>query len=272
MWRCLICMTAGVIIALAAPCAEANQVAMELTAIPGGSFMMGDDQGDPNETPKPATVGAFLLMRLEVTNRQFTAFVAATGYRTDAEKSDGGFVWDQNWRQTPGAQWRHPNGFASSINGKEDHPVVQVSAQDAAAYCAWQGLRLPSETEWEFAARGVDGRRYPWGMDRPGARGKRRANFGTVTCCAPDSSDGYERTAPVGKFPNGASPFGLLDMAGNAWEWTSSRFPGRPKMVVLRGGGWGNNPYCLRTAYRHGNAPDIGLDMVGFRCAGNIER
>ena len=80
-------------------------------------------------------------------------------------------------------------------------------------------------------------------------------------------ADGFLRTAPVGSFPRGRSPFGLDDMAGNVWEWTSSRFPGSPGMRVIRGGGWGNNPYCLRAAYRHGNPPDIGLDMVGFRCA-----
>ena len=238
-----------------------------MVPVPGGSFVMGDDGGDPNETPKPATVGAFSLMRLEVTNRQFAVFVAAAGHRTDAEKSGRGYVWDRTWRLVPGADWRHPNGIGSSIDGKADHPVVQVSARDAAAFCAWHGLRLPSEAEWEFAARGAEGRRYPWGMSPPGTQTARRANFGTVECCAPDAADGYWRTAPVGGFPLGASPFGILDMAGNVWEWTASRFPGRPQLVVLRGGGWGNNPYCLRTAYRHGNPPDIGLDMVGFRCA-----
>jgi formylglycine-generating enzyme len=269
-------LTAGIIIALASYCANAapriNQTAPDLIAIPGGTFMMGDAVGDPNETPKPATVAPFRLMRLEVTNRQFAAFIDATGYRTDAEISGTGFVWTQSWRKSNGADWRHPNGVDSTIDGKADHPIVQISARDAAAYCAWKGLRLPSETEWEFAARGIDGRRYPWGNSGPGAHTKRRANFGTVPCCALDAADGYERTAPVGKFPRGASPFGLLDMAGNVWEWTSSRFPGKPGLVVLRGGGWGNNPYCLRTAYRHGNPPDIGLDMVGFRCAGDIKQ
>ena len=241
-----------------------------MTPLPGGTFIMGDPAGTPDEIPKAATVGAFSLMRLEVTNRQFSDFVAATGHRTDAEKSGGGHVWDRDWRRVPGTDWRHPNGKESSIGGKMDHPVVQVSARDAAAFCAWSGLRLPSEAEWEFAAGG-DGRRYPWGLSPPGTQTQRRANFGTVECCAPDAADGYLRTAPVGRFPLGASAFGILDMAGNVWEWTSSRFPGRPQSVVLRGGGWGNNPYCLRTAYRHGNPPDIGLDMVGFRCAKDLK-
>ena len=158
-----------------------------MASIPGGTFVMGDAEGEPDETPKPATVGAFLLMRLEVTTRQFSAFVAATGHRTDPEKSGGGYVWDRTWRLLPGADWRHPNGVASSIDEKKNHPVVQVSARDAAAFCAWLGLRLPSEAEWEFAARGAEGRRYPWGMSPPGTERRRRANFGTVECCAPDA-------------------------------------------------------------------------------------
>ena len=88
-----------------------------------------------------------------------------------------------------------------------------------------------------------------------------------VSCCAPDPSDGHRTIAPVGQYPEGASPFGLLDMAGNVWEWTSSPFPGRRDKVALRGGGWGNNSHCLRASYRHANPPNLGLDMVGFRCA-----
>lgn len=279
MNRGVLCLAAGALVALIAnpsvataqPAGNDAAVAFDgaMILIPGGSFVMGDDQGDPNETPKAARVGAFLLMPVEVTNRRFAGFVAATGHRTDAERSGGGYVWDRTWRRIPGADWRHPNGIGTSIDGKSDHPVVQVSARDAAAFCSWLGLRLPSETEWEFAARGAEGGRYPWGMSPPGAQTERRANFGTVKCCAPDAADGYWSTAPVGEFSLGASPFGILDMAGNVWEWTSSRFPGRPRLVVLRGGGWGNDPYGLRAAYRHGNPPDIGLDMVGFRCAGD---
>jgi formylglycine-generating enzyme required for sulfatase activity len=244
---------------------------LELAEIAGGDFVMGDPAGEPDEAPGPVRVGAFRIMVHEVTTEAFGRFVAATGHLTDAERSGSGYVWTGRWGRVEGADWRRPDG---KVPATPDHPVTQVSARDAAAFCAWAGLRLPEEAEWEFAARGTDGRRYPWGDDPPGERtgdgtGGRRANFGTVACCAADNSDGYLGTAPVGRFAAGRSPFGLHDMAGNVWEWTASPFPGRPEQVALRGGGWGNNPYCLRSAYRHGNPPDIGLDMVGFRCAGN---
>ena len=167
-----------------------------------------------------------------------------------------------------GANWKRPQGAKRGHTAPDSHPVVQVSARDAAAYCAWRGLRLPTEREWEFAARGTDGRRYPWGNQPPGEGGSRRANYGAENCCAADASDGFLRTAPVGSFPVGRSPFGLEDMAGNVWEWTSSAYADSGGEVALRGGGWGNDPYGLRSSYRHGNPPDIGLDMVGFRCAG----
>jgi iron(II)-dependent oxidoreductase len=236
--------------------------------LPGGSFVMGDAGGDPDEAPTLVELGAFRLMRLEVTNRQFAAFVAASGHVTDAERRGFGWVWPGRWQRQKGADWRHPFGPDSTKQGSAEHPVVQVSANDAAAFCRYQGWRLPSEQEWEFAARGTDQRRYPWGNAPPDGS---RASFGTVPCCAADDADGFLRTAPVGSFPAGASPFGLLDMAGNVWEWTSSPHRSGPGWVALRGGGWGNNPYGLRTSYRHGNPPDIGLDMVGFRCAADLD-
>lgn len=242
--------------------------APELIAIPGGEFVMGDAHGEPDETPRHAKVAAFKLMRMEVTNGEFAAFTQATGHVTDPERQRSGYVWTDRWREVAGADWRHPQGPQSSIAGMEDHPVVQVSARDAAAFCAWRGLRLPTETEWEFAARGTDARRYPWGDAAPEQSGKRRANFGSLACCQADASDGYLRTAPVGSFPVGASPFGILDLAGNVWEWTSSPYKPGGDELAIRGGGWGNDAYCLRTSYRHGNPPEIGLDMVGFRCAG----
>jgi len=242
--------------------------AAELVAIPGGTFTIGDPAGERDEAPRKVAVGGFRIMQHEVTNRQFAAFVEATGHRTDAQRSGFGYVWTDRWRRVRGASWRRPQGSGSGIAGLEEHPVVQVSASDAAAYCAWRGLRLPTEAEWEFAARGRDGRRYPWGNEPPAQQGERYANFGTAACCAPDATDGFLRTAPVGRYPRGASPFGLLDMAGNVWEWTSSPYTIRDGQVALRGGGWGNDAYGLRAGYRHGNPPDIGLDMVGFRCAG----
>jgi formylglycine-generating enzyme required for sulfatase activity len=267
MWRPLpLCL---VLLALAAgPRATPSPATFdaELAPVPGGTFRMGDPDGEPDEAPRIARVGRFRMMRLEVSNAQFAAFVRAGGYRTDAERSGAGYVWDRRWRLVRGADWRRPMGPGGSP-AHPDHPVVQVSARDAERFCAFYGLRLPTDEEWEFAARGTDGRRYPWGDAPPEGAEGRRANFGTVPCCAPDPADGYLHFAPVGSFPRGASPFGLLDMAGNVWEWTASSFPGRPGEVALRGGGWGNNPYCLRASYRHGNPPDIGLNMVGFRCA-----
>ena len=242
---------------------------LDLVAIPGGSFVTGDEGGDANEVRRPVTVEPFRLMRREVTNAQFAAFVAQDDRVSEAEVRGGGYVWTDRWRRVLNADWRHPQGVGSSIEGMADHPVVQVSAHDAEAFCAFHGLRLPSEEEWAFAARGPQSLRFPWGDTPPVQDGRQSfANFGTEPCCAPDDSDGYLRTAPVGSYPAGRSPFGLDDMAGNVWEWTSSAFPGRPHERVIRGGGWGNNPYCLRAAYRHSNPPHFSLDMVGFRCAG----
>lgn len=240
----------------------------DLVAVPGGQLFQGDPKGDENEIQRAVEVAGFRLMRHEVTNRMFAAFVAESGHQTDPERQNFGHVWDGEWRRVPGASWRQPNGPEAGLTGQDDHPVIQVSQRDATAFCAFHGLRLPSEIEWEYAARGTDRRRFPWGDEPPEATdGSRRANFGSVPCCTPDDSDGYLLTAPVGRFPSGASPFGILDMAGNVWEWTADPFPGRPEQVQIRGGGWGNNPYCLRVSYRHPNPPDIGLDMVGFRCA-----
>lgn len=242
---------------------------LPLAAVPGGRFVMGDAAGEPDETPRPVTVASFSLMTTEVTNDQFEDFVAETGYVTDAERLGTGYVWTNRWRRVEGANWRKPQGPGSGIGGLGSHPVVQVSAHDATAFCRHYGLRLPMDEEWEIAARGTDGRRYPWGNAAPDQTGAVSfANFGTVPCCGADASDGYLTTSPVGAYPAGAAPFGHLDMAGNVWEWTASSFPGHVGKRTIRGGGWGNNPYCLRASYRHGNPPDFALDMVGFRCAG----
>ncbi len=252
-----------------ASCAWAQ--GLDLVDIPGGTAKLGDAKGDKNEIVRQVEIAPFKLMRREVSNLEFAEFVANTDYRTSAEVSGEGNVWDERWAPVNGATWRHPQGPKSQVHGMGLHPVVQVSAVDAEAFCQHHGLRLPTEDEWEYAARGPSGQRYSWGNTLTKTSLAKVANAGAWSCCAPSDADGYLRTAPVGSFPAGRSPFGLDDMIGNVWEWTSSPFPGDEKMRAIRGGGWGNNPYCLRAAYRHGNPPDIGLDMVGFRCAGDAD-
>ena len=259
-------LAAAFVFAMAA--AAQAESPFEMVAIPGATFEAGDSDGRPDETPRSVTVAPFKLMRFEVTNAQFAAFVAATGHVTDPERRGFGYVWPGSWTKVMGADWRYRSGPASDLIGLDDHPVVQVSWNDAGAFCHHHGLRLPSEEEWEFAARGTDGRIFPWGDAAPDEGGVRRANYGTDKCCAADMTDGFHETAPVGSYPAGVSPLGLHDMAGNVWEWTSSP-DGDTGKYVIRGGGWGNNPFCLRVSYRHKNPPDIGLDMVGFRCAGD---
>lgn len=237
-------------------------------AVPGGTFVMGDELGDANEAPVSRKVAPFEIMKYEVTNKAFSSFIEKTGYKTDVERDGRAFVWNGKWRTDPVANYRQPRGADTSIAQLDLHPVTQVSGRDALAFCMFQGARLPTEVEWEFAARGKDGRRYPWGNVKPDqSRQSHFANYGTDKCCAPSTADGFAYTSPIGSYPLGASPYGVEDMAGNVWEWTSTLFPGNPGQQVIRGGGWGNNNYCLRVSYRHGNPPDIGLDMVGFRCA-----
>lgn len=267
-WNFAACL---VVLAVSTTAAAGNP-ADDLIDVPGGTFVKGDADGEVDEAPREVTVAPFRLMRLEVSNAQFSRFVAETGHVTDPERRGWAWVWTGRWNRVDGADWRHPEGPDDSIDGRSDHPAVQISKDDGEAFCAHYGMRLPTDTEWEFAARGTDGRQYPWGNQPPEAEdGSRLANFGSVPCCAPNASDGFLTTSPVGTFPEGASPFGLLDMAGNVWEWTSDIHPGEPGEFAIRGGGWGNNPYCLRVSYRHGNPPKIGLDMVGLRCAADAE-
>ena len=254
-----------------------------MVLVPRGTFTMGSDKDEPSERPAHrVTIAAFQIDRFETTNTEFVAFVAATRHVTDPERAGLGWVWDGQWREVRGADWRHPHGPGSSIEGLERHPVVQVSWHDARAYCLWKGKRLPTEAEWERAARG-DGRRiYPWGNAPPRDGRGYRASYGSDDCCRADASDGFRFTAPFGSFPLGRSPFGVDDMAGNVWEWVEDWFdpgfyrrspPANPvnrtpgEMKVIRGGGWGNNPWGLRSTLRHANPPHYGLDMVGFRCA-----
>ncbi len=202
--------------------------------IPAGSFQMGENASYPEEAPaRDVTVAGFWIDRHPVTNEQFARFAASTHYVTQAEQPDGlgGLVFQAPsppatlpganpwWSWTPGADWRHPRGSETSIQVLAQHPVVQVTLDDALAYCAWAGGDLPSEAEWEYAARGGrEGAIFTWGNEeRPG--GAFMAN--TWQGPFPDhntAEDGFSFTSPVGSFP--ANGFGLLDMAGNVWEWT----------------------------------------------------
>ncbi len=301
--------------------------------LPGGEFTQGSDAPDARSDEQPAhrtRVGPFWIDRTEVTNRAFAAFVAATGHITTAERPvdwetlrrqlpEGtpkppdselvpgavvfvkpahpvGFgdpsVW---WRWTPGASWRHPEGPSSTLAGREDHPVVQVSYEDAQAYCRWAGKRMPTEAEWEYAARGgLENARFAWGDGPPGAKSANlwQGSFPDRN----DALDGFVGMAPVGSVSQNC--FGLHDMAVRMWEWCTDWYrpdayataiaasPGAPvvdprgpassydpdePMVpkrVVRGGSFlCHQSYCFgfRVSARMKTSPDTGLNHTGFR-------
>ena len=316
-----------------------------MVLIPGGDFIMGSDAdyAYPNEKPAHRVeVAPFYLDAKPVTNADFAKFVADTGYITVAERpvdweemkkqlppgtpkppdevlQPGSLVFQPTagpvdlrnmgnwWRWTHGASWRHPEGPGSTIEGRKDHPVVQVAFEDAEAYARWAGKRLPTEAEWEFAARGgLENKRYAWG-DEERPDGKIMANRWTGDFpYRNDEEDGFAGTAPVGTFP--ANGYGLYDMGGNVWNWCSDLYradtfaqragdtqaccdpqgpdttagerpmPGDPSppMVpgairrVTKGGSFLCHPdYCesYRPSARRGTEPDTGSSHVGFRCA-----
>ena len=248
---------------------------MTLVCVPANKFMMGSAASDTNaqddERPQhEVTLSAYWIDKTEVTNRQFELFVKTTNYQTDAERLGSGVIFNgSTWKDTKGAFWKQPKGPGSDLNGKSEHPVVLVSWNDAAAYCRWAGRGLPTDAQWEMAARGTDGRIYPWGNAVPDAN---RANF----------NYNVKDTTPVGKYSSGASPYGALDMAGNAWEWVNDGYdgnyyhvspgsnppgPGSGTNKVLRGGGWHGSDGNLRMAYRYDNLPTHRSYNLGFRCA-----
>ena len=220
-----------------------------LIEIAGGPFVFGSDDGEENEGPaRTLDIPAFRIMKFEITNRQYRAYSAATGRR-------------------PAFYDTHPT------LGLDDHAVVGVSWHDADAFCRHHGLRLPSEVEWERAARGSDGRRFAWG-DAPAAT--QRVNRGAAQCCDPDAADGYGATAPVGSFPDGNTPEGVADLTGNVWEWVDgwyTPYDAGPaaqsrQFRVLRGGGWNSDDWKLRTTYRLAYNGDFRFSANGgFRCA-----
>ncbi len=296
--------------------------------IPGGTFRMGSNDFYPEERPvHHVNVDGFWMDQHPVTNNEFKRFVDSTDYVTVAERAPdpkdypgidpsllvpGSLVFHRPsrrvslrdhrawWAYVPGASWKHPEGPASTVDPREDQPVVHITYQDAKAYAVWAGKALPTEAEWEFAARGgLDGAKYVWG-DEFAPDGRLMANTWQGEFPWQNlKSDGYEGTSPVGSFP--ANGYGLFDMAGNVWEWTSDFFTPRhpdepakacctphnqrvesyeannilhqpdahiPRKVVKGGSHLCAPNYCLRyrPAARQGEAVDTSTCHIGFRC------
>jgi formylglycine-generating enzyme required for sulfatase activity len=306
--------------------AETIAVPEGMAWVPAGTFRMGSDAHYPEEAPAhTVAVDGFWIDRCQVTNRQFAAFVADTGYETVAERPldpaafpgapeenlvPGSLVFTPTagpvdlrhlslwWTWTPGASWRNPEGPASSTEGRENHPAVHIAYEDAERYASWAGRALPTEAEWEHAARGgLDGATFVWG-DEPEPPAERLANYwhGDFPWRAEAR---YGATTPVGSFPpNG---FGLHDMAGNVWDWTADWYaaghpteadkpccvpqnprggpvegsydPAQPQFSVprkvVKGGSFlCADTYCLRyrPAARRPQMVDTGMSHIGFRC------
>jgi serine/threonine-protein kinase len=259
---------------------------MILMFVPAGEFQMGSDaeNNDANLLHK-VYLDAFWIDQTDVTNAQFEKFVNDSAYKTDAEKGGSSLVFNVNSKKlevVKGADWKHPQGVTSNLNGLEKFPVLQMSWNDADAYCKWAGRRLPTEAEWEKAARGTDGRKYPWGNQPPAGN---LLNFADKNLPADQSDnsidDGYMFSSPVGNYPDGASPYGVLDMAGNVWNWTADWYDGGYYKIspernpqgpssgttrVLRGGGWGDNINGTRSDNRVNSHPNGRGPSLGFRC------
>ncbi|MFI0976070.1 formylglycine-generating enzyme family protein [Streptomyces sp. NPDC021093] len=279
-----------------------------MVLLPGGEFLMGSDdaEGFPHDGEGPVRavrLDPFHIDARAVTNDQFAAFVAETGHRTDAESHSWSYVFagflpaalrrgaprperTPWWCGVSGARWDRPEGPGSTVDGRGNHPVVHVSWRDARAYAHWAGKRLPSEAEWEYAARGGSARqRYPWG-DELDPGGEYRCNIWRGTFPTKNTAaDGHRATAPVDAFPpNG---HGLFNMSGNVWEWcadwwttrhgsgplSNPKGPAAGTEKVMRGGSHlCHRSYCnrYRVAARTANGVDSSSGHAGFRCAASV--
>jgi formylglycine-generating enzyme required for sulfatase activity len=286
------------------PAAAANASTDGMVLLGGGPFAMGAEDAwaypDDGEGPvREVRVGGFWIDACAVSNARFSEFVDATGFTTEAERFQWSFVFASLlpddfpptqaaaqapwWRKVEGADWRHPEGRHSSLDGRLDHPVVHVSWNDAQAYCSWADKRLPTEAEWEFAARGGLVRQvFPWG-DELEPDGEHMMNvwqgdFPTANTVA----DGYDGTCPVDTFPTNG--YGLYNTTGNVWEWTADWFhpsfrardssvdpkgPPHGTSKVQKGGSYlCHHSYCrrYRVAARNASTPDSSTGNAGFRC------
>ncbi|MGW2563856.1 formylglycine-generating enzyme family protein [Streptomyces sp. NPDC001514] len=281
----------------------AHRAARQLIDLPGGRFLMGTEDADgfpaDGEGPiREVEVAPFRIAATTVTNAQFATFVKATGYVTEAERFGFSFVFHGLlpddlaaasqpvpevpwWRAVSGATWKHPEGAGSVIASRQNHPVIHVSWNDAQAYCEWSGTRLPTEAEWEYAARGgLEQARYPWG-DELAPDGTQLLN--TYEGVFPSTHTGHLGTVPVKSYRPNA--YGMYNTVGNVWEWCSDWFSvgfhpsgprenptGPPKGTarVMRGGSYlCHDSYCnrYRVAARSSNTPDSSTGNIGFRVA-----
>jgi len=259
---------------------------MAMVYVPAGDFIMGTVEQSEyyvSFQQRTVTLDDFWIDKTEVTNAMFAAFVNDTGIQTAAEKVglSGGIPGSGGPELIDGANWRNPLGPTINFSVYENHPVVNVNWYDAMAYCKWAGRRLPTEAEWEKAARGTDGRSYPWGNTPPTGN---LVNFADVNANNPwadkNINDGYANSSPVGSYPDGMSPYGALDMAGNVHEWVDNWEEGSfsisenplsessdEEFRTMRGGSWNDGSYLILASSRvvypiRGPSP-----LTGFRCA-----
>ncbi|MYE87662.1 formylglycine-generating enzyme family protein [Candidatus Poribacteria bacterium] len=273
-------LSIGLILAVLAACDQSSVSSVppeDMILIPAGEFIMGTDSEEANADQKPAHqvyLDAFYIDKYEVTNAQYEEFILAGGYKKREFWTEEGWGSIQKFQFDAG-EWHKievPMQYGeNSVSTEPDHPVIGVSWYEANAYATWVGKRLPTEAEWEKAARGIDGRTYPWGNEMDFSR----LNYFSH----------HEKILGVGSFLSGASPYGVLDMAGSVWEWCAdwygeSRYshspqknptgPNKGQYRVLRGGGWDSIRLQLRCPYRYYEPAGRRTYNIGFRCVQDI--